>query len=307
MTDKEIIIDGIDVSKCSSIDIDCGVVYCSEYRKNVYCESNNNCNYKQLQRKTAECEELISEKDFYLQKIETLEDKCDKLEVRLKNSENARNYAEKVCIDIELKKKIYKQALDEIEKYQKRNCETCIFNKTDKCGISCQTFVIIDIISKSRGEFIMQDRFKFRVWKKYNCPSCDGHKPEMFYDAEKTYDFLLNKIPEGCFGDILEDEKEYVVMQCTGLKDKNGKLIYEGDIVEIPSMIEENIVYKCFWSEEDAQYLFEPFIKFNENAPLRGVEEFAQTAEYIFEEEPLIIGNIYENPELLAKDGKNAK
>ena len=34
---------------------------------------------KQLAHKTQECEELISEKDFYLQKIETLEDKCENL------------------------------------------------------------------------------------------------------------------------------------------------------------------------------------------------------------------------------------
>lgn len=44
------------------------------------------------------------------------------------------------------------QALNEIEKYQKRNCETCSFYKTDKCGISCQTFVILDIINKTKGE-----------------------------------------------------------------------------------------------------------------------------------------------------------
>lgn len=42
----------------------------------------------------------------------------------------------------------YKQALNEIETYQKRNCETCVFANTPKCNVSCQIFVILDIINK---------------------------------------------------------------------------------------------------------------------------------------------------------------
>lgn len=44
----------------------------------------------------------------------------------------------------------YKQALDEIEKYQQRNCEVCVFANTQKCNINCQVFVILNIIHKSK-------------------------------------------------------------------------------------------------------------------------------------------------------------
>lgn len=123
----------------------------------------------------------------------------------------------------------------------------------------------------------MKREIKFRAW------DTDHQKMLTGFDIFKE-----------CYCDVIMDHSKDSIkwMQFTGLKDKNGKEIYEGDVIKYfldcsfdtgidePRYVDETreFVETVYWIDEIA-----------------GFNPFCNTE---CEENTEVIGNIYENPEL---------
>ena len=124
------------------------------------------------------------------------------------------------------------------------------------------------------------NRFNFRAYilKEKYLVDVEILHPEyiLAYDG-KTYSL-----------DNVNNSKNYILMQSTGLVDKNGKEIFEGDIVDIIKGF-ENFKDEVFYDEELCSIRLKGYSN-----------DYCDFADWIregFEFE--VIGNIYENPELL--------
>ena len=97
-----------------------------------------------------------------------------------------------------------------------------------------------------------------------------------------------SNLPEDWNPELGKWEVNAIFMQFTGLKDRNGKEIYEGDIVEAEGK-EGKQQFKVFWYRAGVWSIHNVAVSdtfWREDDQLRQFE---------------VIGNIYENPELLTK------
>ena len=126
-------------------------------------------------------------------------------------------------------------------------------------------------------------RPKFRAWLKNDKEMIEVN--EIHFDNGKL-DFIGDSIT------FMRTVDEIELMQSTGLFDKNNKEIFEGDILGIET--DEGVLnVNIFWDNKHALFMFDSKVH-NEKELLA---ELVEDNTYPFE----IIGNIYENPELLVE------
>ena len=125
----------------------------------------------------------------------------------------------------------------------------------------------------------MNREIKFRAWNKNYKAWGDKHGAFIF--AQEI--------------NLSQYSADYIFQQFTGLKDKDGREIYEGDIIQLTfkGIKSSRPLVVRYFDEMACFYLH------NNLAPVKYWNDIFKSIQTIFSEKITVIGNIFENPELL--------
>lgn len=128
---------------------------------------------------------------------------------------------------------------------------------------------------------------KFRVW----LPNPDVER--MLRVKALVFEHNKTRCVCGYAYDFYLEDEDAIIMQSTGLRDENGKEIFEGDIVtdgESARIVQYHQTLGFYMFDDEGNERF-----FSDYVTLEDFEEDAKIVSKIMK----IIGNVYEDPELL--------
>lgn len=130
---------------------------------------------------------------------------------------------------------------------------------------------------------------KFRVYDKVECMMITTSD---YDDLSDLFCILKNDTDTGYISEL---------MQSTGLIDKNGEEVFEGDVVKL--CFEEDGLFEIYLDTVGGLYTKSVRTGKIQFLELSGFDEL-ETAKEVFNECVEIVGNIYENPELLEEENE---
>jgi uncharacterized phage protein (TIGR01671 family) len=143
-------------------------------------------------------------------------------------------------------------------------------------------------------------QIKFRAWDKRKKVMSATFSIFDIFTTQTIKDSCVSTVTHFPYGIEAKKNDDIVLMQYTGLKDKNGKEIYEGDIVSLNGVIGYGQPIK----ENHAVICDNGSPKINNGYEYVFLEEFVFVGNSKHEEfhnDTEIIGNVWENPELIEK------